>query len=75
MKPLLMMIGLVFGALVGGYLAANFGGDYVNQLSFESPDEQSNLYNLVFLGGAGVVGLFGLLLGYVVAALLSRKTN
>lgn len=75
MKPLFMLTGLVFGALLGGYLAATVGGEYIYQLSFESPDEQSNLYNIVFLSGAGGIGLVGLFLGWCVAALLSRKKS
>ncbi len=72
-KPLLMLVGLVFGALLGGYIGANFGGAYISQLEYNSPDEQSDLYQMVFFGGAAVVGLLGLLVGWVIGALLTGK--
>ncbi|MEM7620422.1 MAG: hypothetical protein AAF228_08150 [Pseudomonadota bacterium] len=73
MKPIFMLTGLVLGAFCGAYLATTIGADYIHNLSFESPDEQSNLYNLIFLGSAGCFSLIGLGLGWLMSAILTRK--
>ncbi len=67
MRPILIIIGLVLGALGGGYLATTFGADYVANMQFESPDEQGSMYNMMFIGVAAVCALIGAVLGFVIA--------
>lgn len=67
MRPILIIIGLVLGALLGGYLATTFGAEYVASMEYESPDEQGAAYNMMFIGVAAVCALAGSILGFVIA--------
>ena len=78
-KPFLMLIGLILGAILGAYISGNDGlniaGYVSNLLGSESPDEAGNLYLIGFFGTALVVGLIGLLFGWLIGGLLTRKKS
>ncbi len=73
MKPILIIFGLVIGALIGGKLGTLFGAEYVAQQTYESPDEQGDLYFLVFVGSAALCAVTGAFLGWLLGLLFSGK--
>ena len=75
MKPIFIVFGLVIGAMLGAWLATQFGSEYVAQQSFESPDEQGNLYQTVFLGSASICAFLGVMIGWIFGILLSGKDD
>ncbi len=72
MRPVLTIIGLVLGALIGGYLATTFGADFVSKMEFESPDEQGATYNMMFLGLAAISAAVGAVAGLLVGMAISE---
>ncbi len=75
MRPILAIIGIMAGMVAGGWFAANYGGDYISSLTFESPDEVSQASEYVLLAGLAIGAIIGAFVGWLLGSVFKRRSS
>lgn len=74
MKPILAIIGFVFGALAGAYFGVQVSGSLLQRQEYVSPDQVSAQAELMLIAGMVICGLVGGLIGWGIASWMHRRS-